>query len=124
MKFETIENIIVWQKAKTLTLEMYEILKDKQNERLAKELIKKGIFIMNTIAEGYEKTGKKELIESLYTAKRACGPCRSLLHLALDAGLLEIAQHHRLIDASMDVTKLLAGFIKKLKEVSKEVENS
>jgi four helix bundle protein len=124
MKFETIENIIVWQKAKTLTLEMYEIFKDKQNDTLPKELIKKGLLIMNTIAEGYEKTGKKELIESLYIAKRACGPCRSLIHLSLDAGLLEISQHHRLIDASMDVTKLLAGFIKKLKEVPKEVENS
>jgi hypothetical protein len=33
--------------------------------------------------------------------------------------LIDNATHHKLVDASLDVTKLLAGFIKKLKEATK-----
>jgi hypothetical protein len=40
-----------------------------------------------------------------------------MLHLALAFGFLNNEQHQKLIGASLDVTKLLAGFIKKLKEV-------
>jgi hypothetical protein len=39
-----------------------------------------------------------------------------MLHLSVELGLIDNATHHKLIDASLDVTKLLAGFIKKLKE--------
>jgi hypothetical protein len=56
------------------------------------------------------------LIDSLYVAKIACGPCRSMFHMAVEMWQIDSATHHKLIDASLDVTKLLAWFIKKLKE--------
>lgn len=116
MKFENIENLIVRQKAKTLTLETIAALHDAKDGIVKERLSKSCITIMNTIAEWYEKPSRKELIDQLYTTKVSCGSCRSLLHLALDLGLMDNAMHHKLIDASLDVTKLLAGFIKKLKE--------
>lgn len=117
MKFETIENLIVWQKARTLTVETFAALKKAQDD-VVKELLQKApITIMNIIAEAYEKPSKKELIDTLYTAKGACGPYRSLLHLAVEMWHVDSSTHHSLINTSLDVTKLLAGFIKKLKEV-------
>ena len=72
MKFETIENIIVWQKAKTLTLQAYEALHDTQDNIIKTNLLQTCLLIVNTIAQGYEKTGKKDLIDDLYLAKRSC----------------------------------------------------
>ncbi|MFA7717195.1 MAG: four helix bundle protein [Candidatus Absconditabacterales bacterium] len=117
MKFENIENLIVWQKARTLALETSTALGNIKDETLKECLRKSCIAIMNTIAQGYEKPSKKELIDDLYAAKVSCGSCRSMLHLALAFGFLNNEQHQKLIGASLDVTKLLAGFIKKLKEV-------
>lgn len=116
MKFESIENLIVWQKARTLAVESFAACKDAQEGTLKEWIQRQVIMIMNTIAEAYEKPSKKELIDSLYIAKIACGPCRSMFHLAVEMGQIDNTTHRKLIDASLDVTKLLAGFIKKLKE--------
>jgi four helix bundle protein len=84
MKFESIENLIVWQKARTLAVETFAAFKSAQ-EGVLKELIQRApVMIMNTIAEAYERPSKKELIDSLYVAKIACGPCRSMFHMAVE----------------------------------------
>ncbi|MEI8092203.1 MAG: hypothetical protein WCG98_08715 [bacterium] len=51
MKFENIENLIVRQKAKTLTLETIAELHDAKDAIVKERLSKSCITIMNTIAE-------------------------------------------------------------------------
>lgn len=116
MKFESIENLIVWQKARTLAVESFAAFQSVKEEIIKDMLLRSCITIMNTIGEAYEKPSRKELIDNLYAAKWSCGSCRSMLHLSVELGLIDNATHHKLIDASLDVTKLLAWFIKKLKE--------
>ena len=116
MKFESIENLIVWQKARTLTVEAVAAFQSVKEEIIKNMFLTSCIMIMNTIGEAYEKPSRKELIDNLYAAKWTCGACRSMLHLSVELGLIDNATHHKLIDASLDVTKLLAWFIKKLKE--------
>lgn len=116
MKFESIENLIVWQKARTLAVESINAFQSVKEEIIKDMLLRNVITIMNTIGEAYEKPSRKELIDNLYAAKWTCGACRSILHLSVELGLVDNATHHKLIDASLDVTKLLAWFIKKLKE--------
>ena len=119
MKFESIENLIVWQKARTLAVESFAAFQSVKEEIIKDMLLRNCITIMSTIAEAYERPTRKELIDELYNAKWKCGACRSMLHLSVELGLIDNATHHKLIDASLDVTKLLAWFIKKLKEAPK-----
>lgn len=119
MKFESIENLIVWQKARTLTIEAIAAFHSSNDELIKNMMTNNCISIMNTIAEAYEKPTRKDLIDNLYLAKWICGSCRSMLHLSVELGLIDNTTHHKLIDASLDVTKLLAWFIKKLKEAPK-----
>jgi hypothetical protein len=51
MKFENIENLIVWQKARTLALETSTALGNIKDETLKECLRKSCIAIMNTIAQ-------------------------------------------------------------------------
>jgi len=69
MKFETIENLIVWQKARTLTIETLSAFQSVKEEIIKEMLVRDCIKIMNTIAEAYEKPSRKELVETLYVAK-------------------------------------------------------
>lgn len=119
MKFESIENLIVWQKARTLAVESFAAFQSVKEEVIKDMLLRNCVTIMSTIAEAYERPTRKELIDELYNAKWKCGACRSMLHLSVELWLIDNATHHKLIDASLDVTKLLAGFIKKLKEAPK-----
>jgi len=51
MKFESIENIIVWQKARTLGVQTHAIIENVKDAELKRKLWKETITIMNTIAE-------------------------------------------------------------------------
>ena len=69
MKFESIENLIVWQKARTLTIEAIAAFHSSNDELIKEMMTSNCISIMNTIAEAYERPSRKELIEDLYAAK-------------------------------------------------------
>lgn len=69
MKFESIENLIVWQKARTLTVETFAAFQSVKEEIIKDMLLRNCITIMNTIGEAYEKPTRKDLIDTLYAAK-------------------------------------------------------
>ena len=69
MKFESIENLIVWQKARTLTVEAVAAFQSVKEEIIKNMFLTSCIMIMNTIGEAYEKPSRKELIDNLYAAK-------------------------------------------------------
>ena len=116
MKFESIENLIVRQKAKTLCLETYAALDWAKDCIVKDRLLSTCIDITSGIAMAYEMPSRKELIKSLQDCSQVTGATRSLLHLWIELGLIGPPTHHKLIDLSLDVTKLLKGFIKKLRE--------
>lgn len=69
MKFESIENLIVWQKARTLAVESFAAFQSVKEEIIKDMLLRNCITIMSTIAEAYERPTRKELIDELYNAK-------------------------------------------------------
>jgi four helix bundle protein len=69
MKFESIENLIVWQKARTFAVESINAFQSVKEEIIKDLLLRNVITIMNTIGEAYEKPTRKELIDELYNAK-------------------------------------------------------
>lgn len=69
---------------------------------------------MNNIAEGFERKGNKELSKFLYISKGSCGEVRSMLQLGLELGYINKQDFNRLNTLSIEISKMLAGFIKVL----------
>ncbi len=69
---------------------------------------------MNNIAEGFERRTNKELINFLYIAKGSCGEIRSMFYLALEFGYINKEQFRKNYDLSIEISRILAGFIKTL----------
>ena len=61
MKIEKFEDIIGWQKAKNLTLDIYKQFKNCRDFSFKDQMQRATISIMNNIAEGFERRGDKEL---------------------------------------------------------------
>ena len=55
MKIEKFEDILSWQKAKELTLMVYDSLQHCRDFGYKDQLQRASVSIMNNIAEGYER---------------------------------------------------------------------
>jgi four helix bundle protein len=69
---------------------------------------------MNNVAEGFEKRTNKEFLNFLYIAKVSCGEIRSMLYLALELKYISEADFKAFYLLSVDISKMLSGFIKTL----------
>lgn len=114
MKIDTFEDIIAWQKAKILSLDIYRELKSCKDYGFKDQIQRASISIMNNIAEGFERKGNKEFKQFLYIAKGSCGEVRSMLHLADKLGHVEPNNCKSYMSTITEISKLLSGLIKTL----------
>ncbi len=114
MKVKKFEDIVVWQKAKELTLKIYQYLKTCHDFGFKDQIQRSSISIMNNIAEGFERKGNKEFKHFLFVAKGSCGELRSMLYLGLELQYVNHQQFERLYNLSLEISKMLSGFIKTL----------
>ena len=114
MKIEKFEDIISWQKAKQLVALIYEIFKDNKDFGFKDQICRAAVSIMNNIAEGYERSGDKELKRFLYIAKGSSGEVRSMAYIAKEIGYISEKQFSDIYNMSEEISKMLSGFIKKL----------
>lgn len=114
MKIVSFEDIESWKKAKSLTQDIYKIFYRHNDFGYTGQIQRACVSIMNNIAEGFERRSNKELRNFLYIAKGSCGEVRSMLHLGKELNYINSEQFDYLYLKSVEISKLLSGFIKKL----------
>lgn len=113
-KIERFEDIIAWQKAKHLCLEIYHEFKNCSDFSFRDQIRRAAISVMNNIAEGYERKGDKQLKHFLFIAKGSSGEVRSMLSVARTLGYIKEDKQTELSSLAEEVSKILSGFINKL----------
>ena len=83
-KFEDLE---IWQLARTLCKDIYlttDTREFKSDIRFCSQIRAAAGSIMDNIAEGFEREGKKEFTQFLFISKGSCAEVKSQLYRALD----------------------------------------
>jgi four helix bundle protein len=114
MQIKTFEDILSWQKAKQLSLTIYQEFRDCKDYSFRDQIQRASVSVMNNIAEGYERNGNKEFRNFLFIAKGSCAEVRSMLSLAFELNYIKQESYNSLTSLSTDISKLLSGFIKTL----------
>lgn len=114
MTIDKFEDIIVWQKAGKLSLDIYETFEPNKDYSFKDQIQRAVVSIMNNIAEGFERKGNKEFKHFLFIAKGSCGEVRSMLYLSQRLGYLPKGKFEKLYEQSLEISKMLSGFIKTL----------
>ena len=114
MRIERFEDIVAWQKAKDLSVEIYRLFDQSKDFVFRDQIQSASVSIMNNIAEGFERKGNKEFAYFLYIAKGSCGEVRSMLILAKELGKISEKDFKILFKQAEDISKMIAGFIKTL----------
>jgi four helix bundle protein len=112
------EDLVVWQRAKELTLAVYTMTKGQQFSRdfgLRDQIQRSSTSVMSNIAEGFERESRAEFARFLMIAKGSCGEVRSQLHLAKDLGYASDEAAILLIEKSVEVTKMIIALRKSLR---------
>jgi four helix bundle protein len=113
-KITNFEDIICWQRSRILANDCYLVFKNLKDYFFKDQLLRCAVSIMNNIAEGYERQTNKELRNFLYISKGSAGELRSMLYLAKDLGYIGDKMFSKLHNQSLEIAKLLSGFIRKL----------
>jgi len=114
MKIEKFEDIIAWQLAGKLTVEIYNKFENIIDYRFKNQIQSASVSIMNNVAEGFERRTNKELRNFLFIAKGSCGEVRSMLYLAIKFNYLNIKDFNKIYRLTIEISRCLAGFIKTL----------
>ncbi len=114
-RFEEIE---VWNRARTLSKEIWEISKEGSFARdfgLRNQINRSSGSVMDNIAEGFGRGGTREFINFLGIARASNSEVRSQLYRAFDRGHIHKETYVQLIESSLQIGRMINGFIKYLK---------
>ena len=111
-KIGRFEDLIAWQKARTLTRAIYQVTKQgvfAKDLALSRQMQRAAVSIMSNIAEGFERGGRREFRQFLSTAKASCAEVRSQLYVAFDVGYLDESVFLRLLAQAEEIGKIVGG---------------
>lgn len=112
------EDLLVWQKGISLAKEIYQICSSGKISRdfgLKDQIQRAAVSIPTNIAEGFERSSRKEYLQFLNIAKGSAGELRSLMRVAFEIEYLSREQYDLINGMTIEVSSYLANQIKALK---------
>ena len=122
MRIQSFEDVITWQHVKLLYVELSKDFRGTRDYSFKDQLFRATLSITNNIAEGFDRGSDKELRQFLIIARGSCAEVRSMLHIAFADNKLTNKRHEELALLTIQISKLLTGFIKKLATGDKRPE--
>jgi len=119
MKIQRFEDILAWQKARTLAKNIYDSTRAGAyaKEYGVKDQVQRAsVSTMSNIAEGFERGGDREFVQFLSNSKGSCGEVKSHLYVALDLNYITDGTFRELYDNASEVSRLVSGFMAYLRD--------
>ncbi len=117
--YKNFEDLPIWKEAKDLAVQIYKITKEDKLKRdfgLSEQIRRAALSISSNIAEGFDRSYKKEFIKSLYIAKGSVSEVRSQLFICKELGYLDNGISEELLGRTTSLTRQIGALISFLKK--------
>ena len=117
-QIRSFEDLVVWQKAIAFVKQVYLITDEGELKRdfgLKDQLRRAAVSIPTNIAEGFERSSRKEYLLFLNIAKGSSGEVRSLCRVSFDVGYLTRSTYDDLREAALVISRSLFNQIQAIK---------
>jgi len=114
MTIRRFEDLEVWKNARELCKKIREIVNTtglSKDFSLRDQVLRSSGSVMDNIAEGFERDGKKEFIQFLYISKGSLGETRSQVYRIFDSGYIKEAVSNELLAYCLNLSAQLSNFI-------------
>lgn len=108
------EDLEIWQLARKLSQGMYELTLQESFSKdysLKDQARRSSGSVMDNIAEGFERGGKKEFLQFLSISKGSCGETKSQLYRELDRGYISEEQFNNLYECAKSLSRKIFNFM-------------
>ena len=108
-------SLMVWQKAKTLAVEIYQLTKAetiRHDFSLIDQMRRSAVSVPSNIAEGDERKSDKDSVRFFRIAKGSLAELSTQLEIARDVGYFTASQVEPLIAQCEELGKMLGALIR------------
>jgi len=109
MKIKGFEDLIVWQKAVDLTVDIYASLVKVNDFGFKNQIQRASLSISNNLAEGFERGSDRDFKRFLFIAQGSCSEVKSMLHVGVRLKYLEKESFIVLNQRVTEIGKMLFG---------------
>ena len=89
MKIKMFEDLLVWQKAVDLTVDLYASLELVNDFGFKNQIQRASISISNNLAEGFERESDRDFKRFLFIAQGSCSEVKSMLYVGVRLNYLK-----------------------------------
>ena len=108
-------DLIAWQKAQDLAVEVYKEFKELRDFSFKDQICRAVVSVSNNIAEGYERSSKADFNKFLFYSMAPCSEVKSMLFLAERLKYIDSHRKEELLNSADEVSRLIRGLMKSLK---------
>jgi len=111
-KVERFEDLIAWQKARQLTVDIYRITAHGEFAKdygLRDQIRRAAVSVMSNIAEGFDRGSRGEFHQFLVIAKASCAEVRSQLYVAQDVRYIDQEAFSNLNSSTGELSRIIGG---------------
>jgi four helix bundle protein len=111
------EDLIMWRKARVLTVSIYRASDSGKFARdfgLKDQIRRAAVSVMSNIAEGFARFGREEFRRFLTIALASSAEVRSQLYVAYDLGYITEETRSKLAEDCIEIDRLISSFRKYL----------
>ena len=116
--FKCFEDLQVWQKARSVTREIYDLTADADFSRdygLRDQIRRASVSIMANIVEGFGRHSDKEFANFLNIAHGSVAEVQSHLYVAQDLGYLAQNEFAKLYESLSEISKMSYSLARRLR---------
>jgi four helix bundle protein len=113
--YQSFEDLEVWKRACQLSVRIYELLRECREFGLRDQMQRAGVSIASNIAEGSERGGK-DFVRFLNIARGSAAELRTQCYIACKIGVLTTEQMTPLVGELKEISKMLTGLAKSIKQ--------
>ena len=119
MTFRKLEDIIIWQLARSLAQDIYGLTLHEPFSRdfkLKDQINRAAGSTMDNIAEGFGRGGNREFVQFLSIARGSNEEVKSQVYRSLDRGYIDKIQCEAIIQCIQDLSVKISNTISKLQQ--------